>query len=532
MANRKFKTYCKIIDYVDSVDSELAEILRGTCSDMALGSMRGAGGITFLMPQDKSYRKKIADLAYSDKVEDANKASDMLNALIIRDVFKSPSDWIAKKDDIPNALFPSQHVELDSVSGKDVKFKSGAVATLDTNFKDSSRRGNLAVWKLTGEIPVTKDKLATMKYTRKSKKTGGYDVTSKHSQSIRYKIALAVENAYAAHQVQARAGNSKPKDIYMKYTMSLVSYILHVRKDRELLYSKVLPLLSFDKIDFYLLVEPHKFGGKYLLDNSIISEWWTQKQSVDVKKTMQEVLDLIKSGTNALVYTNRMQVFDKLNEVRQHTIRYTESRPRGCVDQIAKDYSEFVKTNTIGGAGPVLPEALIDHYRQEPGLKLIQDELRYLTFGAFSRLEREVSFDMGKYNELLNMIGECLYAPTEEDRQRAQKLLNRNSIKYLIAPTEKVQEIKVFVNSTMFMYIPLLPSEAESLRVKNSIHRPSPENVAIFNIQKSLYIQHDRLFKLNGAVNKDILNSLRDLDVSTLDKALREELQRKLNEHA
>lgn len=537
MATRKFKTYCRIIDYVDAVDTELAELIRGTCADLSLGSTKGKPGITFLMPQDKTFRKKLADLAYSDKVDDANKASDMINALIFRDIFKSPSDWMAKKDDIPNSLFPSQHVELDSVTGKEIVFKSGARAVLDDTFKDSSRKSNLAVWKLmSGEIPVTSDKPSKLKYAKMNRggKTGGYDVTAQMSQSERHKIALAVENAYVFNQLQyenSKTGSYEPaaKDVYNEYTLSLINYIINVRKDDATMHEKVLPLISLDKIDFYLLVEPHKFGGTYLLDDGLIHEWWVQRDQHrwDPASVVKQIEQLLNSGTGALVYTDRKKITDKLANIRGAINQVALGKSRNCVDEIAKYYDQLEQNNTIDGVGPVFPAALASYYSSEPGLKMMQDELRYLAYGAFKNIEREPVFDQGRFHELVNMIGECLFSATAADRANQHKLLNKNSIRYLISPTEKIEEIRTFVYSTMFMYVPLTENEAKDLKQKNRITRPDPQNIVVWNISADLYNRHARL-AVGSMSDLNVIEMLKNLNFDTLDKALKQELMRKL----
>ncbi|QYB17608.1 polyprotein pp62-like protein [Pacmanvirus S19] len=536
MSAKKPGTFCSIPRYLDAHDREFLELVEATCTGGSLTSTRGRPGTTLVIPQDKAYRKKIADLAFSDKVEDANKASDMINALIFRGVYKSPGDWISQKDDIPNALYPPQHVEIDSASGKEIVFKSGARAVVDTDFKDSSKKGNLAVWKLiSGEIPVTSDKPAKLKYAKIQKgKTGGYAVDNMISMGERYKIAVAVENAYRLHELQRRSGaslNGGHKDIYLEYTLSLVNYIMNVRKDTDLMYEKVLPVLSFDKIDFYLLVEPHKFNGSYLLDDALIHEWWLQKSpQINCRDIMKQVESMLAGGNGALCYSNRSAIMDALAVIRQKLCNQIDSRPRACVDEIAKLYDDFEKSNTLPGLdGKVYPNGISTYYMNEPGLKMIHDELRYLTYGAFKRLELEPTFDDSRYNELVNMIGECLHAASSVDRAGAHKLLNKNSIRYLISPTEKIEEIKIFVYSTMFMYMPMTETEAMNFSQKHSISRPDPNNIVVFNIAKDLYIQHQRVLSDSvGSNTKSIAEAIRSLNIDMLDPALRDELKRKL----
>src|ERR1700743_1507318 len=102
MSGKQFKTYCKIMDYIDAVDPELATLARGLCVDLSLNSFRRKPGITFLMPQDKSFRAKLEKLAYSDNIMEATKATEMLNALVIQDVFKTPAEW--KTREVSNSL--------------------------------------------------------------------------------------------------------------------------------------------------------------------------------------------------------------------------------------------------------------------------------------------------------------------------------------------------------------------------------------------------------------------------------------------
>jgi len=524
MAGKQFKTYCKIIDYVDAVDPEFATIARGVCSDLPMGSLRGKPGITLLLPKDKAFRAKLEKLAYSDKTEEANQAGELINALIIRDIMRTPSDW--KSREVSNSLFPAQAVEVASTTATEVVFKSGARAVLDTKFKDASRRGNLAIWTLTaGNIPVTTDKPAKkLTMGKPGAKTGGYAVDNHAARSDRFKIALAVENEYAIHRVQADIGGPVRRDVYMEYTMSLINHIMNVRKDTALLYDKVLPLLSCDKLDFYLLVEPHKEGGSYLLDDDLIREWWTQRTPCITRDVIAAVQQLLNSGEGARVYTDRAGLMESIAPLRTRVSQFADSRPRGVAEEIHKMYAELESTNMIGGGANVYPQGLAAYYKANPGLKLIQDELRFLTFGAFTRLENN-KFDYGAFHELTNGIGECLHANSLEARASAQRLINKNSVRYLISPSEIINEINIFANSTMFLYIPLLGEESENLKQKSSIARPNPDNIVIYNIAAANYARHNRILWDNNG----IIDALKTLDLNNIDPLLMQALQAKFS---
>jgi hypothetical protein len=530
MAGTKFKAFCKIIDYVDSVDPELGQLIRGTCTDLPLMASRYKPGITFLMPVDKTFRKKLADLAYSSNVDDVTKAADMLNVLIIRDVFKSTSDWAAHKDDIPNSLYPPQHVEIDSITSSEVVFKSGARATIDKGFIDASKRSQLAVWKLTGEIPITTNNNAKLKYiSNKPNKTGSYDAVAEGMyDKERFKIMLAIENLYMLSQLQKSINNEPARDVYLEHVMSMVDYF-NSNGHNELLLSRVLPLICCDKLDLYLLIEPHKQHGPYLIDDMVIHEWWLQKKPIDIQKTRELIDNLLSnSGRSELIYTDRAALCNKVHEIRSKINEQLQAKPRECIQHIVSHYNEFTSSNAIGGLGPVYPQEIADYYSRDQGLKLMHDELRFLMYDAFCELEKSHTFDSGKYHELTNIIGECLFAQSADDRARQHKLLNKNNLQHLISPGNQILEIRAFVNSTAFMCLPLTTEEAKSLPYKNSTTRPGANSLVIYNINKTQYTQHPRILSYSqGGDHTILLDALNGLNVNSLDPVLRDKLRAK-----
>jgi hypothetical protein len=459
----KSKTHCRIIHYLEANDPGLAELMRATCADMTLGSTRGKPGITLLSP-DKDYRAKIEKLAYSSDPADATKACDMLNALILRDVFKDGNKFMKQRSNIPNSLYPSQHVGVTRGSSKSVEFESGASATLDAGFLDSSKKSNLAVWNLKGEIPVTSDKPAKIERMQrggpkgaKGDKTGSYMPTSEHSQRLRYQIALAVENEYMLCRMQNSASGKHAEDPYVAKSMSLAAHLM--KEDPDLFEKSILPLISFDKLDFYLMVEPHNNSGNYLIHDAALETWWNSRSPASVGSTCKKIQALIGDQSDNLA---------EIDVVRKRLCELVDAKPRACVDAIEAEYA----TKYSGGSQ----------------LKLIQDTLRYVSHCAFTQLESG-SFDSGRFNEIVNMIGECMYEAGSGTH--TGNLLNKASIKYSIAPTEKIEEVKQFINSTMFMYIPMTEADAQS--VKGSVSRPEPGSGGVWNIEKDLYVQHTRL---------------------------------------
>ncbi len=384
---------------------------------------------------------------------------------------------------------------------------------------------------MSGEIPVTTDKPAQLHRPAKGK-TGAYDAQDPSIRTERYKIALAVENAYMLCRLQHDLDHnaSHYRDVYVETSLSLLNYVLHVRNDTALILDKILPFIAFDKLDFYFLVEPHRSSGQYLLDDALIREWWSQRQSVPCSypEVYNSVKNLLSSNSGALVYTQRVQILDKINTIRQRLVQYASARPRGVIEEIEKSYTELTTSNNIDGLSNVLPAGTAAYFAANPGLKMIHDELRYIGHNAFKDLE-SMPFDGGKFHEIVNIIGECLYASTADDRVRTQKLLNKNTIKHMISPGDKIQEINMFLYSTSFLHIPMTREEADNLRQKYATSRPDPSNIVVFNIAKDTYNQHRRLLEgpVDAPANQNIVQMLMSLNVDTLDSALRDEIKRK-----
>ena len=535
MAKSNFKTWCRPIDYIEAQYPRVAELLHGTCADASL-SARGKPGVTIIIPND-AVLDKIEKKAFSMKTEDANEACDMLNAYIFRNVFKTPAEWAAKKDELPNSLFPSQHVELESASGKEIVFKSGAKAVVDDGFRDASHKRNVAVWKLTaGEIPVTKDKNATTKYAARvprKNKDGAYDVSPQIAENLRYRIGLIVENEYYFHLMQGAINAGRHRNAYLEYSCSLLNFIANVYVGgKEILYEFVLPIISFQHIDFYLLVEPHNFTGSHILSDELIDEWWRNREANPcnvqaVMKQMCEMLENAPAEHDALIYKDRMAILTAIDKQRDALAPLIDSKARQCVEEISRIYDDLSEKNSINGTTNVLPSGLSALYKSEKGLKLMQDELRYVTYIQFMTLEERP--DTGQFREIIGMIGDYMNTFSADERARAAKLLNRNVLRSLITPTERVNEIKIFVNSTRFLFIPLTKANLDAYPRKTVMRKPESSN-AIFNIDKALLISHKRLFQDlaedSSASTQAIIAALRKMEPGKIPRDLQDAINK------
>lgn len=152
--------------YLKTHHASVWKIVEDLGMQQSLNPRRG-GAITFLLP-DSKLQARIEKLAESDKAEEA---TDVLSALILKDLFKSAADFEKKKDDIPNML--GETLQVEKTAGGKVEVAGKGTLTLDEKFRPFDRqgsapRGNMAVWKLDGEVKLGTPR-ATYKYQSASK---------------------------------------------------------------------------------------------------------------------------------------------------------------------------------------------------------------------------------------------------------------------------------------------------------------------------------------------------------------------------
>lgn len=512
--SKKMSVHCSIMPYVAKVNPALHDIIVGTCTDRSINGAKNKSGTTFIMPDNKELLAKIEKLAYSANSNDVAEAANIINAHVIRIPLRSATDWNTKKDNIPNSIFPSQRVEIDKASGDEVHFKNGAVAKLDKDFvqmmskeeADAPRRA-LVVYKLIkGELPVTKDKPAT---PIKSAKAGGYALEEPVSaQSSRFKIAITVENDYLLHRLQKLTDpESKSCEVYADYTYGLIQFMLSDSKYHDDLVGKVIPLISCSNLDFYMLLEPHRKETRMLLDDAVIDAWW-----VSGRRKFQGSLGELKSKLYALTQGRSEACYSRTSDLQEaiDELRQSIQVDKRVADHVVEIYNQFVAENKIGAVDNVLPSELIDYYRANPGLKLLQDEARYIGHLAFDRLEKR-AFNRADYEVLLNTIGDYL---VEKGRN---KLMNSINFKIWIQPTQQLNEADIFINSTAFLYVNHMGNE---LDIQVITYKPGEPTEAVFDAFATKEATHQRLYGSSSMSKEDLVLALKGLDLSDVNALL------------
>lgn len=135
--------FCKIANYIKQIDPELYQVFDDLCLMHLLKPARGANGVTFIYPKEKSYRTKIVNAAYSSNPE---VAIDMLKALCLQDFYPNASSF---KGTVVNLL--NQKLAIAEASDKHIKLADGLELKSDEKFKTMGYRENMAVYTLTGK---------------------------------------------------------------------------------------------------------------------------------------------------------------------------------------------------------------------------------------------------------------------------------------------------------------------------------------------------------------------------------------------
>jgi len=511
--SNEFKVFCRISDYLKKMYPEIHRLFEGTCSILNLNT-KGKPGLTLLIPQDKAYIKKISDLAFSANPEDGRKACDHLNALILRDVFKSSADWNAKKANIPNNLYPSQHVEIASASGKDVTFKSGAKAVLDDKFIDSSKRNNLAVWLLvSGEIPVTTDK-PSKPPVRGKKATGGSPIDNSMANPA-YVIIKSIEEEYLhilEKPVPGRLRGSIRKmvsgghytkgsidkmlrDPFLEATLSLVQY--SKKHNPDMLYNWILPHISFNKIDIYNILQPYSY--ERMLSDEFIHNWceYCLSNEIDFQGAIDCVDKCLQSHRDgSLMYRDRIAAMQTIDSKRVSLL--TDF-----------DRTKFALAGAFYGdieSGSVLkdlfPEMLREWYRAHPGLKQHEDEMRYITTCLFQNALNEVN-SQDRINETKVIFDKI----REYSESQMLILFNPSVINNMMLSGIDIESRINFIKSTYYVFIPLSSTNMRNFPIKNCGIKPKINSKTIWMIHHE-YDKIRSALPVSGSGEVDIIQEL------------------------
>ncbi len=446
------RAYCRILDFVERVEPELANIIKHTCNEFSLNASKGKSGVTFLMPpKSHALFVKLETLTNSGSPEDLDVANDLINTHIFRDCFKTSKDWVNSSSDIPNAMRISQHAEIDTAktSSDRVVFKNGATATLDKRFVDGSKNRNLAVWLLeSGSLEITSDKPATLKNVKakfgKGEVCGGND-----NSTIRGETLAKIGAVYKDELANKHQG----LDAFSRALYSLCA--AQISADRNYFRDRLMPLVNKNKFSLIALLEPYG-ANNYLISDDEITKWAAGRNgnfncSKGTVNNVDNTMRVLAAETDCAIYKDNNAVHAEINRARADIISY-RSNPRKMIPEVEKLYDMLERNNSIGNVHNVFPAPFNAWMQENPGLKMLYDDIAYVAFMDFESIEKRS--DSNDYNRAIMRIGENLVAKTKDGRAKSRIMLR--NISTSILSEQCINKIAVFVMSTQFLAVPVI----------------------------------------------------------------------------
>lgn len=425
------KRYCKIIQYIERHDPDLANLIKNVCLD----GIRG----TFLYPT-KQQIQKILNLGYSSESE---KAMDIIQSLTIPVTISKPEDF----KNAGNML--GIKFEVDKIANGKVTLKNGAVLEKAADFephkyynrKDKKYADrNISIWKIvSGEAPMTGDEY-TIPY--KGYKKGGCETNrmmggqENKRSTINAKVTIDFKNYV----------NSGMKTVnpYLSKVLGLLS---HLQVKHPELYKKAVQCLSYDPITtFYILFEPFKTSGEFLVPDEIIGEL----SDIDVFK-----------GSGSDAYKEHFKSFSKCSDtwmavdtIRKGLISNTMNH-KTIINKLKEVYTNLVTNNRIGGKSDVFMVKCEDVEK-----KMWQDMFRFdiivnrLVPEIYENCDGLSGGELGnRFEEIVRFI-ETSY-PGNNYANEMQIIRNLNQI-----PTDQCHRatLILFIRSCYLLYTPACPS--------------------------------------------------------------------------
>lgn len=268
------KKFCHILTYLKKIDPELHEAIENSCN-AGLFSSKGFEGLVFIRPIGEA-RDKLVEMVYSDEIEEA---SNVLSSHVVLLGGKYASlDTLLAGGEMPNRN--RKFLKIDSVKGKTITLKGGAVLEKDSEFRhfDNSKyprmNRNLHCFVLkSGSLDKAEDGMARLTdFMRKrgsgssTKRGGGFG----SSNSSRSNLNEYIKNNYAK---MLRGENRKgtKKDLFLKVVVAILNCLEKSHNDK---YKKCVRHLDWSPlISYYILVQPHcTKTDNQCLSNDLIQE--------------------------------------------------------------------------------------------------------------------------------------------------------------------------------------------------------------------------------------------------------------------
>jgi hypothetical protein len=378
----KLKKFPRIADYLMKRHKDVYDLIDDAAMHGSLSPRKGSG-ITFLLPEP-ALVKKITNLLES---EDPERATDIISSLIITDYLPSVKEFAARKDDIPTLL--GKKLVIKSVGANGVEIDNGTL-TLDEGFKPFSRsgnatRGNMAVWKLKGEVEYEKAPRSEGKYTKSSghSKKGGdgeYEGGGVFGGATDTEIESFIQKV-VNDECASIAGQKPGEKRKSPMLRAVVNLLNEWKKSSPDKYDQARSILSLNPIiSFFLIFKNRKFFPSADLDVPDLM----YPADRDIVANFREIVG-DKSGSAAM--------FSKRDAVKKAIEKIKSENPVNIKtpEKIKSIYTGIDENNSIGGIANVYPARAAEAFKSNPGLHLLIDEFRNFLYASVCKINCEKS---------------------------------------------------------------------------------------------------------------------------------------------
>lgn len=532
--------------YIRGKYREFSDLLEYCDLYRVMQTRPGSDGITVIIPRDETM-KKIRELSFSPDTKKVGDACELLLAHIIRKGVTSADGW--KDENIGDSRYPSQRIRA-KVTSKGVELQSADGKVYATIKKDEefrvAFRDRLAVWNVvTGDMREEKGDDAPPKMhgrrgpREKMPVTGGYELEQAHYDTARFKIGVTAENEFVVQQMCRAASPIPPVCPFQSYVISFARFAQE--KYPDLFYQCILPLIRFRMIDFYTIFEPHRSAPRdqYLIPDVPINEWWetfkfTRVLMADVMSFRgwvdQQIATAATQYPQVAIYAKMEDLIHEIDGIRVGVTPALQNQAQ-IAPAIYSIYDAFANSNKIGALADIYPPMLADYYRSHPRFKLAHDELAFVTEPIMIRLCMAPVFNLDQFRHVVTMIGNVMHANSVPDIEKVLPLTS--PAKLSLQNDALIEEIRVFVNSTMFLWIPITSETMKNYPIESATTRPETTDV-LYNTDFALKLHHERLYHDISSqlsdINKKMFVSMMDsIKPEQITEALRAKLTVLLN---
>jgi hypothetical protein len=425
----KLHKFCRIFLWIEAQDAQFAGAIRDLCMEGHLSPSPRLTGVTFLYPKE-DLRKKIVNLTYGDGEEDPEQAIKILESLILP--VKGTTAGELESGPVGSRLGIAYRVT--SASQRGVTFEAAGEtfsAKPSASFKPL-RRDNIAVWELTdGQPPLEGGESFSPPRPERGSgvKRGGAP------SSFRAECARQVESRYR----QAVVSGKRDTNPYLGCVVSLLKHLEQNQPDK---LTALKPLLDRNPVaSFYLIVEPYKTSGSFMVEDDTLEAWGGGELYQDAVSEFKQFFEEPAEG--AAYATERY--YSAVAEARQDVL---EKNPKQLVGAVAEKYQTLCRQNKVGDVDGVLPPATLQLLEGDGTKKQWQDEMRHVIHDRFQKLHGSLLDTASDFDDVRSILQQN----PGNNYQKELLIVSASMLHKNVKPDTEHRAALSFIQSSDFLY--------------------------------------------------------------------------------